>query len=50
MKNTIAGFDLAKNVSHVCIFYNSRVHSNTEMAHREFLTWLLISKAKAPYI
>ena len=44
MKNTIAGVDLAKDVIQVCICKNNKVHSNTEMAHREFLTWLFKSK------
>ena len=44
MKNTIAGVDLAKDVVQVYICKNNKVHSNTEMAHHEFLTWLFKSK------
>jgi transposase len=44
MKNTIVGVDLAKDVIQVCIFKNNKVHSNTEMPHRDFLTWLFNSK------
>jgi transposase len=45
MKNTIAGVDLAKDIIQVCICKNNKVHSNTEMPHREFLTWLFKSKS-----
>ena len=44
MKNTIAGVDLAKDVIQVCICKNNKVHSNVEMPHHEFLTWLFKSK------
>ena len=44
MKNTIVGVDLAKDVIQVCICKNNKVHSNTEMVHRDFLTWLFNSK------
>jgi transposase len=44
MKNTIVGVDLAKDVIQVCICKNNKVHSNIEMPHHEFLTWLFTSK------
>ena len=34
MKNTIAGVDLAKEVIQVCICTKNKVHSHTEMSHR----------------
>jgi len=45
MKNTIAGIDLAKSVIQVCICKNSKVHSNAEMPHHEFLAWLFKSQS-----
>ena len=44
MKNTVAGVDLAKEVIQVCLCTNNKVHSNIEMTHHEFLTWLFKSK------
>jgi transposase len=44
MKNTVAGVDLAKEVIQVCQCTNNKVHSNIEMPHHEFLTWLFTSK------
>lgn len=40
MNNTVVGVDLAKEVIQVCIYTNKKVHSNSEMTHNEFLTWL----------
>jgi len=40
MKNTTIGVDLAKEVIQVCIYTNQKVHSNKEMTHHEFLSWL----------
>jgi len=40
MKNTTVGVDLAKNVIQVCVCKNTKVVSNTELTHHEFLEWL----------
>jgi transposase len=40
MNGTVVGVDLAKEVIQVCIYTNKKVHSNSEMTHSEFLTWL----------
>lgn len=40
MKNIVIGVDLAKNLIQVCIYTNKKVHSNVEMTHGEFLSWL----------
>jgi transposase len=44
MNNTIVGVDLAKEVIQVCIVTNKKVHSNKEVTHHEFLSWLLTTK------
>ena len=44
MKNTIAGVDLAKEVIQICIYTHKKVHSNKEVTHREFLSWLFTTK------
>jgi len=40
----MVGVDLAKEVIQVCIYTNKKVHSNVEMTHHEFLTWLFKTK------
>lgn len=44
MKNTMVGVDLAKEVIQVFIYTNKKVHSNVEMTHHEFLSWLFKTK------
>ena len=44
MKHTIAGVDLAKEVIQICIYTHKKVHSNKEVTHREFLSWLFTTK------
>jgi hypothetical protein len=45
MKNTAVSVDLGKNVIQECISANKKVRSNTEMAHHDFLEWLLRTKS-----
>ncbi len=44
MKNTTVGVYLATDIIQVCVFYQNKITSNTEMSANEFTLWLVKAK------